>query len=496
VLSHKFQLRPSNSRLQQRPNPFSPKLKTENLQRKTFSLVQRGAATTACAHLGAIRQRLVADARGLVAAAADDLHIGRLYRSFLLHDSALDVLGRVGTRVALDDVGVLHNQRVFPRIDGKDAAALAGIAAAQHADVIALANADGETLDPVSCACHRLPDLRSQRYDLGELLLAQLSCHGTKYARPHRLAGIVDEHRGVVIEADVRAVLAAVFLAHAHDDALHNLAFLDLAFRRRFLHRRGDDVTQPGLQSRVATEGENAHELPRSGIVGHRQPGSHHYHVCAPVPLLRRRLAGQHFLQTPALEARERPGGHDGYGVALLGFALFIVRVELLRDAHHAAILGVLHQPLHLDHDRFFHLRAGYLADEFGPLAALGHRCALRFRCHYALPAFAGFAPAVNSWWRRRVFTRARSFLASRSRLSASAWPVPNWNLSRKICSARSFSRACNSVTPSSRIFSMRRAIARFLLCGRRISSEWAACAPPAPALGAPSLRQFPPFQT
>src|SRR5208337_1758869 len=68
--------------------------------------------------------------------------------------------------------------------------------------------------------------------------------------------------------------------------------------------------------------------------------------VALPVLLLRRRLVRQHFLQTPALEARKRPGGHDADSVSLLRFALFIVRVELFRNAHHAAVLGVLHQPL------------------------------------------------------------------------------------------------------------------------------------------------------
>jgi len=57
---------------------------------------------------------------------------------------------------------------------------------------------------------------------------------------------------GVVVEADVRAILAARFLAHADDDALHDFAFLDLAFRCRFLDRSGDDVAESRFQSGIA----------------------------------------------------------------------------------------------------------------------------------------------------------------------------------------------------------------------------------------------------
>ena len=38
---------------------------------------------------------------------------------------------------------------------------------------------------------------------------------------------VVDQHRGIVVEADVAAVLAALLLAHAHDHRLHDLALLD-----------------------------------------------------------------------------------------------------------------------------------------------------------------------------------------------------------------------------------------------------------------------------
>src|ERR1700739_739017 len=58
--------------------------------------------------------------------------------------------------------------------------------------------------------------------------------------------------------------------------------------------------------------------------------------IRSPAPLLGRRFRRQHFLQAPAFQPRKRPGRHDAHRVTLLGFALFVVRVELLRNAYHA----------------------------------------------------------------------------------------------------------------------------------------------------------------
>src|SRR6267154_4065843 len=132
----------------------------------------------------------------------------------------------------------------------------------------------------------------------------------------------------------------------------------------------------------------------------------------------------QHFFQAPALELGERPRGGNPHGVARLGFALFVVCVKLLGDTHDAAVLRMLHEALHLNDDGFFHLRAGDFAYELGTFAASGGN--LCFGCHYAFPAFAVFAPTFSSCARSNVLTRARSFFASRKRLSASDCPVVN----------------------------------------------------------------------
>src|SRR5260370_14550337 len=62
-------------------------------------LIQSAAATLAGAHLGAIRQNIVPDARVLAAIGADHHHCGDVDAHFFLDDATLDVLPWVGARV-------------------------------------------------------------------------------------------------------------------------------------------------------------------------------------------------------------------------------------------------------------------------------------------------------------------------------------------------------------------------------------------------------------
>ncbi len=79
--------------------------------------------------------------------------------------------------------------------------------------------------------------LRRQGDDLHELLLPQLAADGPEDAGPDRLAGLVDDDRGVVVEADVGAVLAADLLAGPDDDGPDDLALGDLALGVGLLDR-------------------------------------------------------------------------------------------------------------------------------------------------------------------------------------------------------------------------------------------------------------------
>src|SRR5579859_5564993 len=158
-------------------------------------LVQCRLAMPATAHLRAVRQNRVADPRVLAAARANDHHVGNVDGRFFFHDPALDVLRRVGTRVALDDADVLDDHGVFCCVHEKHAPAFSSVFAGQHLDLIALADLDPVPLRSFVCQCHDLPNLRSQRNDLGKFLFAQFARNRAEHARANRLAGIVDEHR-------------------------------------------------------------------------------------------------------------------------------------------------------------------------------------------------------------------------------------------------------------------------------------------------------------
>src|SRR5207302_3161197 len=97
-----------------------------------------------------------------------------------------------------------------------------------------------------------LPDFRGQGHDFGKFLFAQFACYGPEHARAHGLISIVDEHRSIVIKADVSAVTAAMFLTGAHHDGAHHFTLFDRALRRRFFHRSGDDVAQPSAAADIA----------------------------------------------------------------------------------------------------------------------------------------------------------------------------------------------------------------------------------------------------
>src|SRR3989442_741122 len=102
--------------------------------------------------------------------------------------------------------------------------------------------------------------LRRERYDLHELLLAQLATDRPEDAGRAGLALVGDEHRGVLVEPDVGAVLALRLLGGPDDDGPHHLALL-------------------GAHDLLAVEsvGEAAGQEDRDGLlplVAHHDPGA------------------------------------------------------------------------------------------------------------------------------------------------------------------------------------------------------------------------------
>src|SRR4051812_31470867 len=118
-----------------------------------------------------------------------------------------------------------------------------------------------------------LEHLRREADDLHEVAIAQLAGDGAEDSRAARVVLRVDDHGGVLVEGDVRAVLAPELLLRAHDDGLDDLALLDRALRVGLLHGRRDDVADAGVAPARATLDADAQDLARAGVVGDLEAG-------------------------------------------------------------------------------------------------------------------------------------------------------------------------------------------------------------------------------
>src|SRR5215468_10438290 len=72
--------------------------------------------------------------------------------------------------------------------------------------------------------CLRSQHFGCERYDLHELLVAELACHRSENTRSDGLLGVVDDDGGVLVETNERSVLATRLLAGADDHGLRDLA--------------------------------------------------------------------------------------------------------------------------------------------------------------------------------------------------------------------------------------------------------------------------------
>src|SRR4029079_10673833 len=115
-------------------------------------------------------------------------------------------------------------------------------------------------------------DLRGERDDLHEVLLAQLSRDRPEDAGAARVAGRVDQDRGVLVEGDRGAVVAAERLSRADEPRLGDLALLDGALRARRLDGGGDHVPDARVAALRPALHADAEDLARAGVVGHAQP--------------------------------------------------------------------------------------------------------------------------------------------------------------------------------------------------------------------------------
>src|SRR3954462_9758657 len=115
--------------------------------------------------------------------------------------------------------------------------------------------------------------LRRERHDAHEAAVAQLARDRAEDARAARVVRGVEDHRGVLVEGDVGAVVAPELLLRAHDDGLDDLALLDRALRVRLLDGGGDDVADARVAAARATHHADAEDLAGARVVGHLQAG-------------------------------------------------------------------------------------------------------------------------------------------------------------------------------------------------------------------------------
>src|ERR1700741_1434224 len=113
--------------------------------------------------------------------------------------------------------------------------------------------------------------LRRERDDLHELLVAQLATDRSEDAGPARLVVRLDQHGGVLVEADVRPVRPALLLGGADDDRLDDVALLHPGARNRILDRGDDDVADARVAPRGPAEHADAEDLLRTRVVGDAQ---------------------------------------------------------------------------------------------------------------------------------------------------------------------------------------------------------------------------------
>src|SRR5581483_2498153 len=110
-------------------------------------------------------------------------------------------------------------------------------------------------------------DLGCERDDLHEVLVAELTRDRAEDARAARVPLRVDDHGGVLVERDLRAVVAAVRLLRAHDDRAHDVALLDRALRRRGLDGADDDVADARVAAVRAAHHADAEQLAGARVV-------------------------------------------------------------------------------------------------------------------------------------------------------------------------------------------------------------------------------------
>src|SRR5690606_17329120 len=84
---------------------------------------------------------------------------------------------------------------------------------------------------------------------------------------------VAEDHGGVIIEPDVRAILPPVFLRDANDHCFHHIAFLHATLRRGGFHRRNHDVTDASVAPERTAQHPDHQQFLSTGVIGYFEAG-------------------------------------------------------------------------------------------------------------------------------------------------------------------------------------------------------------------------------
>src|SRR3954447_9364612 len=213
------------------------------------------SALPADASLRAVGVELVTDT-GRMALGTQQRDVRHVDRHVAVDDAALH-RGPGRLLMLLGDVDAVDDHATLRRKDTRHVAFLAAVFTREDADAVTLLD-----LEP-----RHLQHLRRERNDAHELLVAQLTADGAEDARAARLLLVVDQHGRVLVEADVAAVGTAPLLLHPDDDALHDVAFLDLGARDGVFDRGDEDVADRRVAPLRASEHLDAEDLFGAAVV-------------------------------------------------------------------------------------------------------------------------------------------------------------------------------------------------------------------------------------
>src|SRR6266498_63950 len=158
------------------------------------------------------------------------------------------------------------------------------------------------------CARSRSQHLRRQADDLHEPLVAQLAADRAEDAGTAGVATVLDDHGGVLVEPDVRAVGAALLLGGTDDDRLDDVALLHTRARDGVLDRGHDDVADARVTATGAAQYADAQDLPGTRVVGDAESRLLLDHVCLLcLPVLRPPTAARAW-RNEGPPGRRRPG--------------------------------------------------------------------------------------------------------------------------------------------------------------------------------------------